>query len=601
MKRLKFISALVLLVSAGLLSSACANVSSSGSSSRSSSSTAQASYKRLDISDESAWSAAVAAGYLRSGSVLVKTSSSFDASALAELGASQTGSIAMRDGTWRRLSVSSGGERSVIASLRSMAGVLIAEPENRLRIPSGESGSSASKSLTSSRNAKSLGDSSVLDDPYTLSAEYSLTIADAIEAYGASYYPLSGSATTYAAVLDTGLNLPHQEFKDSSGTSIVVLAKSAFTRGGAASYTYVGDDESFHTISSSEYSENWDDDGHGTHVSGIIAAVGNNALGTAGVMWKNLKLISYKVLTDNETDSDSGSGSDWAVYGALEDLTSWWATASNHSDSSQVTLPVNLSLGSYYASSFEIEMIAYALENKVLVVAAMGNDGKKTVEYPAAYTGVVAVGATDGSDEKAEFSTTGAWMSVCAPGFDIISTYSDGTDSDSADYAWESGTSMATPFVTGLAAYMLSYAPSLEPDQVKTVLEESADLVGGETAYSTDYGYGRVNAKSALALATGASGTVPSSGSVYSTATLTIAVTYNNGTALAGRAVYLYDSSGDYVEVGITCSEGTVSFTLLKPDTYIAKASYGGTAKSATGLVISGGSSASDESATIAF
>jgi Subtilisin-like serine proteases len=606
MKALYIATGFLIACALSLFTASCSGVTSSStstttttttSSASSSSGSSQASYQRLDVTDSSAWKSAVASGYVREGSVLVKTSASFDSSKLASLGATETGSITTSGGTWRRLSVTSGEEASVIESLRAMTGVMIAEPENRLHIPSGESGTSASKAVASSRAAKSLGDSSVLDDPYTLSAQYNLTIADAISAYK-SYPP---SATVYAAVLDTGLNIPHQEFKDSSGSSIVALAKSAFTRNSASSYTYVGDNKSFVTISSStsastSITANWDDDGHGTHVSGIIAAVGNNDLGTAGVAWKGLKLISYKVITDNESGSSSGSGSDWAVYGALEDLADWWATASNHSDSSQITLPVNISLGSYYASSFEIEMLAYALKKNVLVIAAMGNDGKKLTEYPAAYTGVVAVGATDGSDEKAEFSTTGDWMSVCAPGYDIISTYSDGTDGDTADYAWESGTSMAAPFVTGTAAYVLGFAPSLAPDQIKTILEESADLVGGESAYSSGYGYGRVNVASARTLATGSS--VPVSGSVYSTYTLTVTVTYNSGTALTSQPVYLYDSDGNYIELGLTSSDGTVSFTLLKPSlSYVAKTTYGGATKTATGLSVA----SSDSSATLAF
>jgi subtilisin family serine protease len=508
--------------------SAFSSISSASAESDSSSqaTSSQAAYRRLSLSDDAAWSAAVAAGQIREGSVLVKTDSAFDASALASLGATETGRIALGGATWLRLSVAAGTERGVIASLRAVAGVEVAEPENMLHMPKGESVSGEVNGTSADIKALSAG---ALDDPYVASAEYSLTISHAIEAYENSAYALDGTKVAYAAALDTGIDLAHEEFIDSSGASIVALAKSAFKRNSATSYTYIGTDNPFVSITVGN-KENWDDDGHGTHVAGIMGALGNNGKGTAGVMWKGLKLISYKVLADYEADNDQGSGSDWAVFGALEDLADWWAVQGNHPDTTQITLPVNMSLGSSYASSFEIEAIAYALKKNVLVFAAMGNDGSATVEYPAGYSGVVAVGATTGIDTKAEFSTSGSWMSVCAPGYDIISTY----NGSSSDYEWLSGTSMAAPFVTGLAAYMLACAPDLEPGQVKAVLEQTADKIGDATGYSSDFGYGRVDALASLDLATGKSGTLPAAGVSYSVASIVVSVTAS-GSALKNQ------------------------------------------------------------------
>jgi len=76
-------------------------------------------------------------------------------------------------------------------------------------------------------------------------------------------------------------------------------------------------------------------------------------------------------------------------------------------------------------------------------------------------------------------------MSVCVPGFDIISTFNAST----SDYECDSGTSMAAPFVTGLAANILAYDPNLQPDQMKTIIENTADKIGGATGYSADFGY----------------------------------------------------------------------------------------------------------------
>jgi thermitase len=585
MKALRFIpfaaAIFIILSCSNPISSSAAKSATSGSS------TAQAAYAKLDVTDSLAWAAAVTAGDVRQGTVLVKTGTSFSSASLAALGATQTGSISVSalGGTWRHLSVAKGTEAATILALRTIKGVLVAEPEMRLHLPTNETrtkpvGLPSSVVNTSEMKAKSIafGSSTYISTadgvfgtplgPYIASAEYNLSVTNALTSY-ATYNPSTLTTTTYAAVLDTGLNMDHLNFYTKSGTlPIVAYAKSAFTNNGNGTYTSNG--SSFVSV---PIPSNWDDDGHGTHVAGILGAVGNNGVGIAGVMWSGLRLISYKVITDNEVGSDD-SGSNWAVYGALEDLTTWWATAANHKDSSQVTLPVNISLGSYYASEFETEMIAYALKNNVVIIAAMGNDGKTTAEYPAAYTGVIAVGATNGDDVITPFSTSGSWIAVSAPGLDIISTYNIST----SDYEYESGTSMATPFVTGLSAYTLAYAPML-PDQLKTVLMSSADLVGGETGFSTSYGAGRVDVLQTLK--TAVSSSLPASGSVYSPYPISITVTVSQKPT-SDIPVYLYDSNSNFVEVGYTGADngylGTVSFWLLKPgEAYTAKANYGGT------------------------
>jgi thermitase len=296
----------------------------------------------------------------------------------------------------------------------------------------------------------------------------------------------------------------------------------------------------------------------------------------------------------HETGFPRGSGSDWAVYGALRDLCDWWSLASNHPDSAQRTLPVNISLGSSYASSFAIEMLAYALDHGPLVFAAMGNEGRTAAEYPAAYSGVVAVGASDGRDARADFSSTGNWLSVCAPGFDIIST---GSESSSA-YAWDSGTSMAAPFVTGLAAYMLAYAPALDPARVKQALEDSADRVGGAAGYSKEFGYGRVNVKRALEHATGPA--PPDSAFRYCHARILISLR-RGATALPGIDVYLYDDCGDYVDLGISDSRGSACFMLLRQGAYCATATWGGRTLRVAGLALTGAPGEEDLRAELAF
>jgi len=115
-----------------------------------------------------------------------------------------------------------------------------------------------------------------------------------------------GTNTVYVVDIDTGINMAHEEFKTEGGESIVEYAKSAFDSDG----DYVGDGNGFINIPAGE---NWDDNGHGTHTAGIIAARGNNDKGVAGVAWKNVKLISYKCFSENSPYS----GADWPIYGVF--------------------------------------------------------------------------------------------------------------------------------------------------------------------------------------------------------------------------------------------------------------------------------------------
>jgi len=149
--------------------------------------------------------------------------------------------------------------------------------------------------------------------------------------------------------------------------------------------------------------------------------------------------------------------------------------------------------------------IAYAQRKGCVVVAAMGNDGNNSEDYPASYPGVIAVGATDQDDQLANFSNYGRWVSVVAPGADIYSTMptyhvtlDDVDPGADRSYGLLSGTSMATPYVAGLAALMVTVNPRLTPGSVKTALQNSADKVGGALGFNIQTGYGRIDAPQAL-------------------------------------------------------------------------------------------------------
>ena len=221
--------------------------------------------------------------------------------------------------------------------------------------------------------------------------------------------------------------------------------------------------------------------GHGTHVSGIIAATANNGLGISGVCGG--KILALKALPRDGQEFDAP-----AYYRALRYVIG----------KAEV---LNLSLGGDKDPA-EIDILGDVIAAGVVVIAAMGNEyheGNPT-EYPAAIREVCAVGATDELDKRAPFSNTGRHIDLVAPGVDIVSTTPtfnyDGDGEQDYD-AWD-GTSMATPYVAGAAALILAKWPDLTPAQVIRKLTASADRVAGAIRGSTAYGAGRLNCEKAL-------------------------------------------------------------------------------------------------------
>jgi len=277
-----------------------------------------------------------------------------------------------------------------------------------------------------------------------------------------------------------------------------------------------------------------DTEGHGTHTCGTICATGNNGVGIAGICW-NTELISYKMFDS----SSSARSSNWSSYGSIWHLARW-KEVNNYT----ATIPVNASWGSSAASQFGIDMIAHGLRHGIVMVTSAGNEGNNEVSFPTAYSGVIAVGATDGRDERANLSSWGRWLSVMAPGMVIRSATSGATNTTAThnnDYEAWSGTSMASPHVTGLIGYMLNFNPELKPDQIKTLIEQNADLIGGKTGFSEEYGWGRINVlKTIGAVIDGVNnGTTPPSNYAANP------VKVKPATNLTDLSVHLYNCSQD--------------------------------------------------------
>ena len=213
-----------------------------------------------------------------------------------------------------------------------------------------------------------------------------------------------------------------------------------------------------------------DDNGHGTHVTGIAGALTGNGKGVAGGCFECGLLIA-KVMGARgfTTDSRIVEGIDWSVNQGAD--------------------VVNLSLGGPGDSSVLRTAVNRAYGRGAVVVAAAGNEGTRVPRYPAAYSRAIAVSATSADGRLARFSSRGGWVDLAAPGTNILST------SKSGGYDKWSGTSMSAPFVSGLAGLLASQGMSA--DSIRQRMQESAkDL--GPAGYDPLYGHGRINADNAV-------------------------------------------------------------------------------------------------------
>ncbi|MBL4970657.1 S8 family peptidase [Bacillus halotolerans] len=241
------------------------------------------------------------------------------------------------------------------------------------------------------------------------------------------------------AVIDSGIS-PHDDLSISGGYS-------------AVSYT-------------SSYK---DDNGHGTHVAGIIGAK-HNGYGIDGIA-PEAQIYAVKALDQNGSGDLQGllKGIDWSIANGMD--------------------IVNMSLGTSSDSQILHDAMDKAYEKGVLLVAASGNEGNgKPVNYPAAYSSVVAVSATDQHNQLAAFSTTGNQVEFSAPGTDITSTYLH------QYYATGSGTSQATPHAAAMFALLKQRDPGNTNVQLRALMQKNiVDL--GITGRDQQFGYGLIRYK----------------------------------------------------------------------------------------------------------
>ncbi|XEC95336.1 S8 family serine peptidase [Paenibacillus tarimensis] len=253
------------------------------------------------------------------------------------------------------------------------------------------------------------------------------------------------------AVVDTGIDLEHPDLKGNlvPGTNLVEPGKKP-----------------------------QDDNGHGTNVAGVLAAIGNNGKGISGMLW-NAKVMPVKAL-------------DWEGYGNEDRLGEGILYAVKNNAKMVV-----LSLGLDRSSQYMLDIVQYAESKGVLVVAATGNEGvqngsKSAVKYPAGYPSVLAVAGVTPDNKPEPRSNSGTEVDIAAP-WHVYTTALGG------GYKKEEGTSMAAPQVAAAAALIWAKYPGLKPFQVRALLRQSAKDIG-PGGWDRLSGYGLLQVDAALTI-----------------------------------------------------------------------------------------------------
>jgi subtilisin family serine protease len=313
--------------------------------------------------------------------------------------------------------VPAGAEAAFAARLRRLPGIRAVEPVARVQA------------------------AALPNDPYYADYQWNLRQIRAPEAWDLT----TGDRRVIVAIVDTGIALDHPDLADKLVPGINFVTPGQPPQ---------------------------DDNGHGTHVAGIVAAATNNGQGIAGVDWE-ARLMPVKVL-------DASGGSD--VVRVAQGMV--WAV-------DQGARVLNLSFSGVEPSAALTEAVQYAQSRGVLVVAEVANNGRAEPSYPAALDGVLAVGPLARNEQPLQGANSGSYVAVAAPAEQIASTFWDATAGNV--YAVASTPSQAPPHVAGLAGLIWSVNPELRGDAVRALLVNHADDVASPGRDELT-GTGRINA-----------------------------------------------------------------------------------------------------------
>ncbi len=293
-----------------------------------------------------------------------------------------------------------------------------------------------------------------------------------------------GSSDVIVAVIDTGIDQDHPDLVNQRWINTDEIANNGVDDDGNGytddrfGYDFFGN-ALFGIIPPGENAEDSDpedDNGHGSHTAGTVAAATDNGIGVAGTA------SGCRVMVVRALGTILGMGYSSDIIKAM-----FYATDNG-------AHVISMSLGSTTYSTAELTAAVYAENHDVLVVAAAGNGGNTQMNYPAGYPTVMAVSATTSTDGLASFSSRGANIDVGAPGQGILSC------SLSGGYASHQGTSMACPHVAGLCGLVRSQFPTATAAQTRQMVRNGAHDLGA-TGWDPNFGDGRIDALGALTTA----------------------------------------------------------------------------------------------------
>ena len=381
------------------------------------------------------------------------------------------------------------------------------------------------------------------NDPYYVnSQQWGLNGTYGVQAQKA-WLATRGNPEIVVAVLDTG-STAHPDLVGQTVPGYDMISYSDEDFAGD------GDGRDSDPSDEGDWGGGFDSSWHGTHVAGIINALGNNSLGVIGVA-PNVKVQHVRVLGDGGgTDSDIVAGIIWAAGGSVGSLPL-------NATPGRV---INLSLGGEGVCPQQYQTaINYAIDRGTVVVVAAGNDDiDASMTTPANCDGVITVGASNSNGQKASFSNYGEVVDIVAPGMSIKSTMNAGDRRvGSPIYALLSGTSMATPYVAGIVGLMLSEDPSLTPADVEERITDQSNQT-----FSVQGDWGIINAALLLGVSetprrpTNVAATISGTTTRTGTVTWSAATSGSVATTHIARA-YLRPSGGSPVmwcsTVNLTC------------------------------------------------
>lgn len=333
----------------------------------------------------------------------------------------------------------------------------------------------------------------------------------------AAWDSTTGSANVTVAVVDTGILARHPDLQGQLVAGYDFIRDPGSALDGDGLDPNPEDPGDGQDVASSSF--------HGTHVSGTVAAAGDNRIGVTGVAY-GARVMPLRAL---------GAGGGGTTYD-VDQAVRFAAGLANDSGTvpSRPADVINLSLGGAPFSQASQTLYRQVREAGIIMVAAAGNESSSLPSYPASYEGVISVSAVDAQRQATSYSNTGQFVDVAAPGGNngvdlngdgypdgVLST--GGLDNGEFGYAFSSGTSMAAPHVAGVLALMKSANPALTPRDIEALLVRGAltdDL--GPVGRDNSYGYGLINAQRAVRAALEAGGSSPADNPLLSASASTL-------------------------------------------------------------------------------